>query len=331
MMAGRPLRFLAITGGGWITLRVAMLWPAIDPGPALIHAVVPAALAKRDPALAGPMMVRRKSVAMPHSPVTDRSPAARKPRFVEPEASLVTNDHVAPEIGAVPSATTRLPKLPPPLRPTPFPTHASRFSASAWLIARGGSNRASLGSQLGASQAGVRALYALDDARHLSLAARIATPLQGRGREAAIGVEWRPGRLPVRLIAEQRFAIDGGRGGPALLAVGGIGPTRVASKFDLEAYGQAGGVVRDRIEGFADGAARVTRPVSRIGAITLDLGAGAWGGIQRDAGRLDVGPTIGARIPVAGRAVRVTLDWRARVAGNARPGSGPALSVGTDF
>jgi hypothetical protein len=29
--------------------------------------------------------------------------------------------------------------------------------------------------------------------------------------------------------------------------------------------------------------------------------------------------------------VRLSIDWRQRIAGRARPGSGPALSIGSDF
>src|SRR3546814_10233062 len=65
---------------------------------------------------------------------------------------------------------------------------------------------------LGGSQAGARLAYAIDPAHRLQLVGRVATPLRGRGREAAIGVAWQPTRAPVRVVAEQRFAIDGGRG-----------------------------------------------------------------------------------------------------------------------
>ncbi len=330
-MAGRPIRFLALTGGGWIALRVVMMWPAIDSVPSLIDAVVPPALAKGNFALAGQVSDPRlwSNVAAPQS-ATKYLPLVRDAGPAQASAPAPSDNRPVPSAPSFFSPDHRS-VLTPPLRPTPFPSRQSRLSGSAWLIARGGSTSTSLGSQLGASQAGARILYALDNDRHLSLAARIATPLHGRGQEAALGVEWRPGKLPVRIIAEQRFAIDGGQGGPALFAVGGIGPTRLAAGFNLEAYGQTGGVKRDRVEGFADGAARITRPIARVAKIDLDLGLGAWGGVQRAAGRLDVGPTIGARIPIVDRAVRVTLDWRARIAGSASPGSGLALSVGTDF
>lgn len=206
-----------------------------------------------------------------------------------------------------------------------------RWTVSGWSIARGGSDDALLGGQLGASQAGVRALYTIDRTRRLALSARLATPLSGKGREAALGIDWQPTRLPLHLIAEQRLSLDGGRSGPAVLAVGGLAPTRLAAGFDIEGYVQTGAVARGRIEPFADGAARLTRPLVARGGWRLDAGVGAWGGAQRGATRVDIGPTLGLAMPLAGRRLRITADWRQRVAGQARPGSGPALSIGSDL
>jgi hypothetical protein len=44
-----------------------------------------------------------------------------------------------------------------------------------------------------------------------------------------------------------------------------------------------------------------------------------------------VGPRLSIRLPGAARNLRVTADWRVRVAGDAAPGSGPALTIGGDF
>ncbi|MFH7168785.1 hypothetical protein, partial [Klebsiella pneumoniae] len=85
---------------------------------------------------------------------------------------------------------------------------------------------------------GLRLAYALGSRRKVALVARIATPLKGAGREAALGIEWQPTRLPIRLVAEQRFALDGGRGGPTVGVIAGYGPADVARGLRLEAYGQ---------------------------------------------------------------------------------------------
>ena len=156
-------------------------------------------------------------------------------------------------------------------------------------------------------------------------------PRGGGGPAPGLGVDWQPTPLPLHIIAEQRLSLDGGRSGPALLVVGGIVPTRVAGPIELEGYAQAGAVARGRVEPFADGAARLTLPLAAQAGWRLDIGAGTWAGAQRGAARADIGPTLGLVVPVSGRRVRLTADWRERVAGRARPGSGPALSVGTDF
>jgi hypothetical protein len=221
--------------------------------------------------------------------------------------------------------------LPPPVAPPPIARARSRLAGSVWLVARGGASATLLGGQLGASQAGARLTYALGAARRVAIAARVATPLSGRGREAAIGLDWQPTAMPVHLIAEQRFALDGGRGGPTVGVIGGAGPTEVVRGVTVEGYAQAGAIARDRIDGFIDGSLRVTTRLGERAGTRIDLGLGAWGGAQRGAARLDVGPTLGLVLPVGPRRLRLAADWRQRVAGDARPGSGPAISIGSDF
>lgn len=302
-MAGRALRFLVLTGAGWTAIRVAALWPAIDPTAGVVHALLPpVAAAKGGPrAIAATPVGTRLPFMHPlfvYKP-TVRAAAERLPAlptsWPSPIELETPGEPVEPQSGVIP----------PPLRPTPL--GPSRLTGSAWFLARGGTRGALLGGQLGASQAGFRIAYALGETRRLAFTARVATPLSGKGREAAIGVEWRPLRA-LRMIAEQRIALDGGRGGPSAFVVGGIDPMPIAAGFRLEAYGQAGAVLRDRIEEFADGAARITRPVLRIEGATLDLGIGAWGGAQRDAQRLDIGPTLGLTVPIGKRVARLTLD-----------------------
>jgi len=322
--AGRPLRFLLAVIGGWTAFRVLALWPAIDSVPALVRALappvaaaeLPAAIARARPPASAPPGPPPRIVVPPPPPLMAPGPAAPAPQAAPTPA-------VAPFPRSQPSTP---PTLPPPLPPSSARA-PSRWSGSAWAIGRlsGAAGEVLGGSQLGGSQAGARLAYALGEGRRTALFARVATPLEGPGREVGLGVEFRlmPG---LRVLAERRVALDGGRGGPSASLVGGVGPLPVAG-LRLEAYGQAGAVRRGRTEPFADGAARLARPLGG----GVDLGVGAWGGAQRGAARLDLGPSVGVRLPVAGRAVRVTLDWRQRVAGNARPGSGPALSAGLDF
>jgi hypothetical protein len=218
--------------------------------------------------------------------------------------------------------------------PPPIGRRPSRWSGDAWLLARGDARAGSAfgAPQLGGSQAGLRIAYALGSDGRAALAGRLTTPLRGQGREAALGIEWRPTELPVRLIAEMRIPLDGSaRAGPAIGAVGGFGARPVAAGFTVETYGQAGVIDRGRLEGFVDGAARLARPLVAIGRSEIDAGGGLWGGAQPDAARLDFGPSLGLAIPFGSTATRLTLDWRERIAGNARPGSGVTLTLGADF
>jgi hypothetical protein len=235
---------------------------------------------------------------------------------------------------APPSAATVLPH-PPAQRPIETLRRASssaRLSLYGWAFLRpGGGPALAAGGTLGGSQAGLRALYRLnrDSERPLALAARLASPLRsGAGAEAAVGIEWRPSRtVPVNLLAERRQKLGpDGRSAFALVLHGGLaeiplGPARI----DL--YGQAGIVGARTRDPFADGAARVSLPLGG-GA---RLGAGAWAAAQPGAARIDLGPQATLRLPLRGRHVTLAADWRLRVAGDARPGSGPALTLASDF
>ena len=63
----------------------------------------------------------------------------------------------------------------------------------------------------------------------------------------------------------------------------------------------------------------------------MRLGAGAWAGGQEGATRLDLGPRASLRLRLGETASRLALDWRFRVAGEARPASGPALTLSAGF
>ncbi len=66
-------------------------------------------------------------------------------------------------------------------------------------------------------------------------------------------------------------------------------------------------------------------------AMRLSLGAGAWGGAQDGAHRVDVGPTMRLDVTLGAVPARVLLDWRERVEGDAGPGSGAAVTLSTRF
>ncbi|WP_447727436.1 hypothetical protein [Sphingomonas koreensis] len=327
---GRPLRFVALVAIGWASARTIMLWPEGATLPQAVEAAFPLL-----PAQAATTPVRRAPIALSRTPVA----------IAVPGAALIATGPVAQrgdparvnlamlglvsfgreEILGVPPGA--LPRSSPPAS-IPLAAQPSRWSASAWFVTRRGAS--ATGPMLGGDQAGLRVAYHPGSGR-IALFARLTAPLAGRGSEASAGIEWQPTAAPVRVIAEYRAGLDGTSGGPAVGVVAGVYAVPLPLDFSLEAYGQAGAVARTRIDPFADGALRVTRQVATAGRARLDIGAGAWGAAQRGAARLDVGPSAVASVPVGDNALRVAIDWRERVAGNARPGSGPALSLGTDF
>lgn len=327
---GRPLRFLAMVAIVWTGARVAILWPQTGSLPAAIEAALPFARAepRTTPAIARQATVERHPLLPAHArlPPAYRAPLGDDdPRVQLALMALAQYGEVEPVMSFAAAQPTSLPAraMPTPERLDPLP---DRWSLSLWMVARGnGGPVAAPGGQIGGGQAGARVAWLVAPRQRIAAYGRVTTPLSGRGREAALGLEWQPTRAPVRLIAERRFGLDGNPGGTGLGAIAGI--DREWRGFRLEAYGQAGAVLRRRAEPYADGAARGTRTVGGAGPVQLALGAGTWGAAQRGAQRLDIGPSA----TLAVRNLRLALDWRQRVAGEARPGSGLALTLGADF
>ena len=58
---------------------------------------------------------------------------------------------------------------------------------------------------------------------------------------------------------------------------------------------------------------------------------GAWGGAQDGASRLDIGPSAAVSFRLGEGRGRVAADYRIRVAGEAEPASGPALTLSAGF
>ena len=53
-----------------------------------------------------------------------------------------------------------------------------------------------------------------------------------------------------------------------------------------------------------------------------------WGGVQPGIYRVDAAPRLSMRVR---NNMSVHIDWRQRLAGNAAPGSGPAITLAGDF
>jgi hypothetical protein len=193
----------------------------------------------------------------------------------------------------------------------------------------GGASLAPTGT-LGGGQTGGKAAWRLNESgkRPLELFARAYAPTARRaGAEAALGLEWKPAAsLPLRIALERRQALGReGRSAFGLTLHGGISDARLGA-FRIDAYGQAGTVGARSRDLFADGSLKLSLPLGRV-----RVGMGAWAAAQPRASRADIGPTASLTLPLAGRNVALAVDWRLRAAGRAEPGSGPALTLATDF
>lgn len=156
----------------------------------------------------------------------------------------------------------------------------------------------------------------------------------GDGAEAAAGIALRPlPRAPVQVMVERRKRLlgQGGRSAFAALVAGGVSDAPLPARFALDAYGAAGVVGARRRDLFVEGAAVARRPVATARGIEVEAGAGLWGSAQTGLNRLDVGPSVSARLPLGTISPRLSVDWRQRVAGEATPGSGIAVTLAADF
>jgi hypothetical protein len=214
----------------------------------------------------------------------------------------------------------------------------SSWSLGSWLYLRDGSGNApdaiGAASQLGGSQAGLRLAYGFGETGRARAYGRATIAVQRPAqREIAFGLAFAPlARLPVDVAIEQRVAVGKeGRTALAVMASGGVSAVALPAGFRLDAYAQAGVVGTRRRDGFADGAVVVDHRLGPDETTPLRLGALAAGAVQPGAARVDVGPRLTLRVPQVGEGGRIALDWRQRVAGDARPESGLALTLAADF
>lgn len=157
--------------------------------------------------------------------------------------------------------------------------------------------------------------------------------------EVAAGLSARPiPPVPVRLQAETRVSRNpvGTDYRPAAYLVSELPAQGLPLGLSLETYAAAGYVGGESDTYFADGQATVTREVITLDGptgrpIRLSVGGGGWGGLQRGAERVDVGPTMRVDLNVGEVPARISVDWRERVAGEAEPSSGLAATVSTRF
>jgi len=363
----RALRFLLLLLGCWTLARVAAHWNPVLPLPQ--HPAAPILAAKADDPPWTPVlrvedgravqpapaerMVRPPRVNMmataqsaPPSradpaPWGDGLNALRSAMLVRLLPSLPGGASRAAVAGPTWVKTETLPHAGPPGAGRPYwmKRQLAGWSLGGWAYLRSGSGRAprngiAAASQLGGSQVGARLAYGFGESGRLRAYGRVTLALaERRQRELAFGLALAPlAHMPVDVAIEQRVAVGSeGRTALAAMVVGGVGDVPLPARFRLEAYGQAGVVGARRRDGFADAAVVVDREAVRTPGSSLHVGALAAGSVQPGAARVDVGPRVTLRLPEVGEGSRVALDWRQRVAGDARPESGLALTLAADF
>ncbi len=221
-----------------------------------------------------------------------------------------------------------------------------RLAGYAWVFARQASQhtepelgrRGSVISngQYGGSQAGVILSYPIlaKPNPEIAVYGRLTTALAPLAQgEAAVGLRIHPVQsLPFSVHAEKRLDADsGGDRGTAFFMAGGTGPDHIVENILLETYAQAGYVLGENESYFFDGSATLQHPVAESGRKRLYVGVGAWAGGERQIARLDVGPRADIEVPLGATSAHFSVDWRVRVAGNARPENGLAITVSTGF
>lgn len=215
-----------------------------------------------------------------------------------------------------------------------------RWSADGWVSWRDGSGNAAAtagAASYGRSQGGAVVRYRLAPGPLRPEAfARATRTLQGpRQAELAVGASVRlVPSLPVRVAAEGRVTetAAGREVRPAIFAVTELPPARLPLGLRGEGYAQAGYVGGNYATAFVDGQARVDGKLARPGEdAELRAGLATWGGAQKGAARLDVGPSATLSFRLGEARSRVAVDYRIRVAGDAEPGSGPVLTFSAGF
>jgi len=310
--------------------------------PAVLEPVLPALLDPiASPGLEEAHVPRAEPVVAPPPGVAPRAAIGHNLLFlaglsqmeVPPVLLAYLQDAAQPQPG-IPAAAPALAAAMP--RPAAMD---SRWSADGWVMLRKDTTSPILTGRpsYGRSQAGaiVRYRLASESALRPQAYVRVSTALSGaREGEVAAGVSARPlGGVPLRLAVEARIdeTALGTRLRPAVYAVTELSPLALPLGVRAEAYGQAGYVGGEFATAFADGQARAERSVGRAGDTEFSAGAGVWGGAQKGAARLDIGPTAAVSFRLGDARGRVAADYRFRVAGVTEPSSGPALTLSAGF
>lgn len=354
---GRPLRFFAMVMMGWVAIRLAsqeaVLLPVQQPYadgrpvPAPAPALLPQAVLASSAVATLPRLETLASQPLPHI-----APRTKTETFGPPPPPPSTNAAMPVDLMDFISFTVAFANRhyasdpeymsrfqTPTASPSPLITEQKtpdRWRAAAWLLWRAGGARPSgtvPTGQLGGSQTGLRVDYDLTPRASSSTVAygRLTRALQRpTASEGAVGLSIQPMRaIPISLAVERRIALgNGARNANAVMAVGGFGPVAIAPAIVAVGYGQTGIVGFRRGDAFIDGKFSLSTP---LGQSPIRVGAALSGGAQPGVSRLDIGPELQFRLPLPTVGARIAIEWRERIAGGARPGSGLAITLAADF
>lgn len=300
--------------------------------------------------LPAPQTVQQR--AKPDAPAERRVPPRRAAGHALLQAAGYARLQVPPQLAAyftqaslpAPASRAERPaqasaRLAEPARAPQQARRTSRWSGDGWLLWRDDTTTAITSGRpsYGRSQMGAVVRYELAPGAgqrpHAYL--RGSGALQGaRENSAAAGLSLRPlAGLPLRLAGELRLnqRASGTEVAPAGYAVSELPPQQLPGSVVAEAYVQAGYVGGNVSTAFVDGQARVDRSLAASDDFDLRAGGAVWGGAQDDGARLDVGPSASLGFRLGSARGRLAADYRVRVAGNAEPASGPALTLSAGF
>ena len=360
----RGPRFLLLLLLLWVLMRLASQFPStIDPAPPILPFAPPPELARReDPVLPVQITAEVRALRQVSPPAATRPARLDLVKWAETAPAIVPTGYSGDErhawrlallqrIGARPATVAGALALPQRPRnfapglaaPVPVPRWPGAAPGQRWSLSvasywRGNDGTLAVGpdsaARLGGSQSAARLTYLVDQSRLLRAYVRAAhTPGRRDGFDMAVGVAVRPFKgLPVDVHAERRTVVAGaGRDTTLVYAAGGVDNRPLPLDFRLSAYAQAGVADHGATVGFADGAVAVQREVAAARGMRLSLGTMLGGAVQPGARRIDAGPRATLVLPDVGQGAQIALDWRERVAGNARPGSGLALTLAAEF
>ena len=365
--AGQPIMVFAALLVGWTGMRVAVWespFPRIAPFdlavtkqrlPSLAGAISTSADSMASPALDGVWPYEAGGLIAPPPTVRVDLPANVPIRAAAgtAERSELIASHQLLFLAAmgqlpIPSDVARAMRQRPPgedarmhASSTAMAPNGKRWSMDGWLFLRPdatvAANTGPRFASYGASQAGAVLRYRLkpaSSARPRAYVRATKALAAGRESEAAVGLSARPiPSIPIAAHAELRAT----RGAvktemrAAVFAVTELAPIDLPMGLRGETYLAAGYVGGDFATAFVDGQARVDRELVRLDLGSIRAGAGAWGGAQKGAARLDVGPSASVNVKLGKVPARVAVDYRLRAAGDAEPGSGVAVTLTTGF